>query len=145
MPDETPVLSVPAGRSYDLILEHFIYSCPDTPAYAYDDTELIAFRTAEGHMEKLFRINRIVGFDPRDIEATYDVPQNIRERISGYLTVAANCGILDTTGRYRFYILNEDGVKPLPHAPRASERLKGAHYFTHAELTAGRVIVTPIP
>ena len=78
------VLSVPAGLTYDLVLEHFIYSCPDRVPWTYDPTDLITFRTAEGNMEKLFNIERVVSAIPADIQTRYEIAEPIRDRIAGY-------------------------------------------------------------
>jgi hypothetical protein len=144
MPNEDLVLSVPAGKSYDLILEHFIYSCPDNKNYQYDETELVTFRTVEGKMEKLFRIARVIRLDPRDVDAAFEVPSDFRERIKGYISVATNRGILQTEGPYRFYILDEEAVSNLAHAPHARQRLEGDHYFSRAELASGKAVVAPL-
>jgi hypothetical protein len=139
---EDIVLSVPAGKSYDLILEHFVYSCPDN--YQYDETRVITFRTAQDRMERLFSIGQVIRLDPRDIDAAFEVPTQIRERIKGYISVAHSRGILEAVGPYRFYILAEDAVVELLHAPRTRDHLKGAHYFTTAELTSGTELVSPL-
>src|SRR5689334_11848642 len=105
------VLSVPAGKTYDLILEHFIYSCPDDSRYAYDDSDLITFRRADGTMERLFKIARVVQAVPMDIHATYGLPVGLQERIAGYISVARNKRVIQDPGQpFRFYILEEDDV-----------------------------------
>jgi hypothetical protein len=144
--DSKTVLSVPTGKSFDLVMEHLIYSCPDTPPYAYEQTELITLRTAEDKMEKIFHIKKVVRCPPMDVEATYEIPIPIRKRLMGYIPVAQHRGILTNPRQpYRFYILDEDGFTRLPHTPHTATRSKGAVYFTLAELTAGRPIVVPIP
>src|SRR4051794_11906358 len=105
MPQPDLVLSVPTGYSYDLVLEHFIYSCPDDTRYQYDDTDWITFRKDDGVMERIFKIDRVVSLAPVDIEATHEVVANLRDRIMGYLSVAHNKKrvIEDPGNRYRFY------------------------------------------
>src|SRR5258706_9562546 len=142
MPNDT-VLSVPAGLTYDLVLEHFIYSCPDRSPWKYDPTDLMTFRTAEGNMEKVFKIERVVSANPADIQTTFQIPEPIRDRITGYIQVAHHTGVMSEPGPYRFYILQED-PEPLPHAPHTKTRSKGAVYFTRGELTAGNVVVNPL-
>jgi hypothetical protein len=141
MPDGSIVLSVPAGKSYDLVLEHFIYSCPIS--YNYRSTDLITFRTAEGLMEKLFTISRVVKLNPLDIDASFGVPDEILQRIRGYLGVAQNRGVLDRPGEYRFYLLDEESAICLPHQPRARTRLQGAAYFQKCSLLSGERYVNP--
>ena len=134
------VLSVPAGLSYDLVLEHLIYSCPDR--FHYDTTHLITFRTAEGHMEKIFRIDEVHRLNPLDIDATYDVAPDRMARVRGYISVARNRSILTESGSYRFYFVTEE--RDLPHLPETAERANGPIYFTAAELMRGTRIVCPI-
>jgi hypothetical protein len=134
---------VPAGLSYDLVLEHFIYSCPDRNPWTYKETDLITFRTAEGNMEKLFKIERVVRVIPADIQSMYEVAESIRDRIVGYIQVATHRGVMTEPGAYRFCIL-EENPEPLPHAPHTAERRKGAVYFSRGELTAGHTVVTPL-
>jgi hypothetical protein len=143
MPHLDPVLSVPAGKTYDLILEHFIYSCPDTEPFKHESTNFITFRTAEGKMERIFGILGTVTLNPIDIEATFSIPEDLRDRIKGYVGVARNRGVMKHDGEYRFYILRDDAVVDLPHTPSTLERLPGPAYFTIDELTRGDQTVTP--
>jgi hypothetical protein len=143
MPDDPIVLSVPAGFTYDLIQEHLIYSCPDTRAYQYRPTVFLTPRTGNGHMEKLFTVAQIVRLNPLDIRATFDISEEILDRIRGYLGVAQNKGVLEEPGFYRFYILDADSITPLPHNPQPTTRLQGAAYFRKSCLLSGDSYVTP--
>jgi len=143
MPHHDPVLSVPSGKTYDLILEHFIYSCPNTKTWQYESTNFITFRTAEGNMERIFGISAVFTLNPLDIQAAFAIPEPVRDRINGYIAVAQNRGVMEHDGEYRFYILHEDTVVRLPHSPHTEQRLKGAAYFTINELSRGVPIVTP--
>ena len=139
------VLSVSAGETYHLILEHFIYSCPDDNGHRYDDTEFIAFRQGDGTMTRLFRIEQEVRIVPAEVLTASSLPDGLRERIVGYLSVARNRGIIETPQRpYRFYVLNEEEVEELPHRPHTEPRSQGAIYFDRAELKAGRSVVKPL-
>jgi hypothetical protein len=137
------VLSVPAGKSYDFIFEHLIYSCPVAPAYEYKDAELIAFRRASGHMEQVLTIGKIHTLRPEDIDAEYSIREEERARISAYITVARKSGVLDKGDSFRFYILGDEPVAMLPHRPAPKSPLKGAAYFRLADLTSGNPAVVP--
>jgi hypothetical protein len=144
MPDTRPVLSVPAGKIYDLIFEHLIYSCPGSPAYQYADTELITFRTAAGRMAQILKIQKIYTVRPEDLAAEFSIPEDHRTRIAAYITAARKSGVLEKPGVYRFYILDDEPVATLPHRPTPKTQIKGAAYFTMTQLTSGAPIVVPI-
>ena len=55
------VLSVPAGITYEIILETQIHSCPnDKKKYQYDPTQFITFRNIKGEMDSLYKIDFIL-------------------------------------------------------------------------------------
>ncbi len=138
------VLSVPAGRSYDLVMEHAVYSCPDSKNYRYRRTRLITFRTAEGWMEVIYRIAVVHRADPRNLDAARAIPQPARERIRAYLVGAKTRRILVTPGSYRFYLLDENSGCRLSHKPRTARRLPGDAYFHFGDLTKGDRLVVPV-
>lgn len=134
MSDNTFVLSVPAGKTYDLILTHRIYSCPDLPPWTYPSTQLIAFRTAEGFMEKVFEIAKVVTVNPFDIDSALNLPVSTKSRIKDYIGEASPRGVMAESGNYRFYFLDSTNVVDLPHAFHTNERLTGVHYFPLKQL-----------
>lgn len=139
------VISVPAGKSYAIINQHLIYSCP--AAYTYKSTPLITFRTAPpaAKMEKVFTIEQIVSANPTDIEGTCKVEPDLRSRIATYVSAARPAGVLNRPGIYRFYILSRSNVLMLPHAPKPDEPSKGLLYFSLGDLQSGNPTVTPLP
>ena len=130
------VLSVPAGKTYDLILKHFIYSCPDLPAWFYKPTEFIAFRTAEDYMERIFNIAQVIKVNPLNIATASELSESIRIKIRNYIDDAKPRSVMEKSGNYRFYILHEKDVVKLPHSPHTKDRLQGAHYFSFKQLTS---------
>jgi hypothetical protein len=135
------VLSVPAGISYEFLLKHRIYSCPDS--YKYESVRLISPRTAEGVMENIFTIRRILTADPEHLKQA-NLSDDDRSRIAAYISDAHPTGILKDDGEFRFYILDAEPTT-LKHRPRPPVRLDGAHYFWTDRLTDGSEVVTPIP
>ena len=135
-------LSVPAGLSYELILKHRIYSCPES--YQYQALRLITPRTAEGIMEKIFTIRRVHKADPAHLDQAR-LPEDDRSRIAAYIPDARAAGILNADGDFRFYLLDADPAFELSHCPRPPERLDGVHYFSVEQLTGGTQVVSPIP
>ena len=134
-------ISVPAGLSYELILRHRIYSCPDS--YQYQALRLITPRTAEGFMEKIFTIRRVHKADPAHLDQA-QLPEDDRSRIAAYIPDARSAGILNEDGDFRFYLLDDEPAFDLPHCPRPPERLDGVHYFSVDRLTGGAPVVSPI-
>src|SRR5205823_9277679 len=100
------VLSVPAGKTYAIICDHLVYSCP--AAYTYKPTSMICFRTAPPacKMERVFTIQQIVEADPRDIPGTSNAESLVRSRIAAYVSDARPSGVLAKPGPYRFYLLS---------------------------------------
>ncbi len=144
VPQSPKVLSVPAGKSYGLILKHLIYSCPE--AYTYKNTPLITFRTTppDAIMEKVFAIQKVERADPSKIEETCAASDPIKKRITAYVAAAGPAGILAKSGYYRFYILAPDDVVQLVPAPKAAYTQQGPIYFSLAELQSGKEIVEPL-
>jgi hypothetical protein len=121
------VLSVPAGRTYEIIHQHFIYSCPTTYTYK-PNVRLITFRTAppETAMRTVLEIQKVVEADPTDTEKMCIASRATEARIANYVAAARQTRAFDQPGRYRFYLLASTPVAVLAHAPRTAEPQKGA-------------------
>lgn len=60
------VLSVPAGRTHKLIVEHGIHAHPDTVGYRYRPARYMAFRQRGGVMDTLYGFELMCTLDPAD-------------------------------------------------------------------------------
>jgi len=126
-PENTKVLSVPAGVTYELIQEYKIHSCPnDRKLYDYKPTQYITFRDSEGAMESIFKIEQILIVHDfkkvlmqsknnffKLIQSGLDNKKHPLEnidlkRLKKYCTSEIFKGFLTFYPNNRFYILSED-------------------------------------
>jgi hypothetical protein len=143
-PDDL-VLSVPAGMSYDSILKHNIYSCPDTSAYSYRDVGLLTPRLASGGMEWIYPIKSIVKANPETLAETDRMDPITKRAIAAYIHDARGASVLDYQGPYRFYLLDRDHRVDLRgRTPITLFEPLGVVYFTYRDLTEGPHQVRPV-
>jgi len=139
IPDDEVILSVPAGKSYDLILKHKIYSCPDTDRYEYVVTNFMTFRSAEGWMERVFTIIAVHTVNPEFVSEARDLAPDSRNRIIAYCQEATHVGVLKHEGDYRFYFVEAHSALPLK--PSTEPRPPGAAYYYYRELRGNQAVV----
>jgi hypothetical protein len=134
------VLSVPASVTYDLIQEYKIHSCPNEgKLYQYKPTKYIAFRNADGEMESIFSIEKILVIKDfkkamkqhknkvyEIIKSSIDKKKHPLEtselkRLKKYCNNEVFKGFLTFFPNNRFYILSEE-VEHLPDKKLFKER-----------------------
>ena len=136
------VLSVPAGKTHDWILQHKVYSCPEE--YCYPEAKHFAPRDAKGDIHVVFKIDSVHSANPFDIDAE-NLPEHARRRISGYISaVQHKKGILDNGGSYRFYLLSECEEGHLNPPAKTRTRLTNACCFDFEELVSKKPFVEPL-
>lgn len=139
---EKEILSVSAAKTYKEITKYHIHACP--VSYNYRDSLFIAFRQKGGVMDKLYKIDEILEFDPRNdsmVEIVADRVGPFKERLLSYLEDRKKKYGFNHDGAYRFYILSEKKHIALPHHPHPEKNNTGPRYYTLAELLSGREIV----
>jgi hypothetical protein len=99
------VISVPAGKTIDLIAKHGIYSCPDMDPWRFEEEGLIAFPDRHGCMDEYYHIARLVILNPQDVECSFNISEELRGRIAAYLLEARPRGVIEQPGNYRFYFV----------------------------------------
>jgi hypothetical protein len=101
------VISVPAGRTFDLIAAHSIHACPDAYRYARD-ARYMAFRAKGGRIDALFPVARVFErINPRSGAGLEGVPKADRQRIQRYINERGKFRHNDEapSATYRFYML----------------------------------------
>jgi hypothetical protein len=143
MIDNDLVLSVPAGKSYALVLKHHIYSCP--ASYQYESTTFITFRTAppSSQMEKVFRIRKVIQIDPTQAESGWEAEEYTKTQIAAYITAAQQTGVLKKRGQYKFYILDVHTALTLSPPVVSPANTLGANYYSLTDLQSGIPTVQP--
>lgn len=134
---EKEVLSVPAGKTFDLISKFYIHACPNS--YPYKTPLYMTFRKKGGEMDTLYQIEDIVIINPsEDSYKTIIEKSTIKEkdRIQNYiLQRKAEWRFKAKDEDYRFYILSKKREIKLPHKPKIIN--SGHCYFSLAELLCG--------
>jgi hypothetical protein len=139
------VLSVPCGKSQDLILQHLVYACPDGEPGAEGSVELITFRPPPyGEMGRVFPLEGIVVAYPADLEEGAGVPEPVRGQLLRYLGPARRRRLFEGDGCYRFYLLKLQGSMVLSHKPRPDQDYPGPIYFLLEDLLRGDTVVGPV-
>jgi hypothetical protein len=140
------VLSVPAGKTYALMTEHNVYSCPeDWPKH---DLSVDAFapRNEKGRIPRIYQIATRIITDPQMPVFPPDFNPEFAQSIISYISVAKlREGILDGGGKYRFYILSDVERGALNHSPGLSVPGPAHVNLSLKELLSGSSIVHPIP
>lgn len=139
------VISVPAGRTYDLIPKHCIYSCPDKASWHFDDEGLIAFRDTQGFMDEYHHITQMVILNPQEVESSLHVPPELRSRIAGYLQDVRPRGAIEELGDFRFYILSVQAPVSLVFGKAICGRPSGWIPLRLSHLTSKGLEVTCAP
>ena len=141
---EKEVLSIPAGRSLELVEKFNIYVCPDTKAYSYKKPIFVGFRKSGGGvMERLYKIDSIIVLNPTidsEIETfkRSEYSENIKTRILNYIEAAEFTDIIDYDER--FYILSENEYIELVNRPKPQRNNAKFTYYTLSEVLSKKII-----
>lgn len=131
------VLSVPGGKTQEIIKEYLIHAHPYPRSYK--DARYMAIRRPGGIMDRLYSIQCEFVLQPQtnDLNKAINfLNEDAQLRVEGYIANrAANFGF-DEKVEYKFYLLSVD--RELAHLPETSGTLQGHTYFTVGELTSGR-------
>lgn len=142
---EKEVLSIPAGKTFELVEKYSIYECPDQAAYNYKKSLFITFRnTGGGVMNKLYKIEDILIFNPT-IESELqrvremDLSEDIKNRLFGYISESGYGSDLDHDKK--FYILSTNEIIELKNQPHPKvNNAKFSYYRLCDILTESEVI-----
>nr|WP_312291527.1 hypothetical protein [Clostridium chromiireducens] len=140
---EKEVLSVSAGKTFNIIKKFNIHACPSS--YSYKTPLFITFRNkGGGNMDTLYKINDILLLNPNDIsyrELIQNSKLEYSKRLLDYIQERKNKWKFEKSEDYRFYILSETEQISLKHSPKPSTNNSGARYYSLAELLSGKLEV----
>ena len=139
------VLSVPAGKTYALMTEHNVYSCPeDSPKHDFS-VDAFAPRNEDGRIPRLYRIAARIVTDPKKPLFPAHFNPEYSQSITSYISVVKRLkGMLDNGGKYRFYILSDVEQGALKHAPSLHPAGPAHVYLSLRELLSGAAVVNRI-
>jgi hypothetical protein len=142
---EKEVLSIPAGKSLELVEQYNIYVCPDTKNYNYKKPIFVGFRKSGGGvMDRLYKIEDIIILNPT-IKSEVDTFNNsiysedIKTRILNYIEASNYISPIDFDER--FYVLSETETIELNHKPRPQRNNAKFTYYTLSEVLSKEIIV----
>lgn len=101
---------VQATLTWNAILQHRVYSCPDTRAYDFVSgaTHLVLKNKTNGRRIP-FKVESVKSLDPFAQDFLSAIPAKFRRRLSEYKEAVRNItGILDGQCSYRFYFLSTE-------------------------------------
>lgn len=142
---EKEILSVPAGKTFDVITKYHIHACPDTASYNYRDPLFITFRQRKGGvMDKLYKIKDVVILAPENksvLKDLADSTEEYKERLLQYIEDRKNGHGFKSNDTYKFYILSEEEHISLEHRPKPEKNNAGGWYYTLTEMLSGKEVV----
>lgn len=136
---EEDVISVPAGRTFDLVKEFGVYICPNTQKYNYKNTLYMTFRRHGGIMEMLYSVKRLYTLrcDEEELEQL-EMPAAHREAILAYLKKAGE-NHPGKSNEMQVYILDKNHTIQLPAGtkPISSRGMAGHCYYRLSDMLNG--------
>jgi hypothetical protein len=142
---EKEVLSIPAGKSLELVEQYNIYVCPDTKNYNYKKSIFVGFRKAGGGvMERLYKIEYIIILNPtieNEVETFKNsiYPKDVKTRILNYIQTANYNTPIDFDEK--FYVLSLTETIELNNKPRPQRNNAKFTYYTLSEVLSKEIIV----
>ena len=142
---EKEVLSIPAGKSINLVNKYKIYVCPDSSAYNYKKSIFVSFRNKGGGvMDKLFKIEDILVFNPTiksELQRVNDIelPESVKKRIFGYIKEAKFQKEKDDVKK--FFILSMDQIIELKHNPHPKKNNAKFSYYTLSDILTKEEVI----
>lgn len=143
---EKEILSVPAGKTWDIVEKFNVHAHPNKSPYNYKSSIYITFRKSNGgRMNRLYKIDEMFVLNPHDdtfIEEYFVNDVYYRDRVLNYIKDRKAGMGFNYEGSYRFYILNERDYIDLNHEPRPRQNNPGGRYYKLSELLSGKEIVS---
>lgn len=115
---EEEVISVPAGRTFDLVKRFGVYICPNTQRYNYRNTLYMTFRPRGGIMETLYPVKELYILRCNEEELNQlEMQESHRQAILSYLKNAGD-NHPKQSDEMRVYILDQDKTIQLPRGTK---------------------------
>jgi len=143
---EREVLSIPAGKTIELVEKHLVYECPNTKYYQYKKPIFLAFRkSGGGEMSQLYKIEEIIVLNPTveseiEVIKDSDLDSQIKNRLLKFIK---NNGYDDELDHEkRFYILSDDEIIDLPNNPKPKINNSKFTYYRLSDMLT-KTVVSP--
>lgn len=140
---EKEVLSVSAGKTFDIIKKYNIHACPSS--YSYKTPIFITFRNkGGGNMDTLYKIDDILLLNPNNVSYKTIIENSklkYSKRLLDYIEERKNKWKFEKSEDYRFYILSETEQISLKHSPKPPTNNSGARYYSLSEMLSGKLEV----
>lgn len=142
---EKEVLSVPAGKTLEIIEKYNIHACPNTKNYNYKSSLFITFRMNNGgQMKTLYGIDDVIILNPHNasqIQSLKEMGLAYTDRILKYIEKREQGLGFGKGEEHRFYILSEKNKIELPHAPKPRANNSGGWYYSLSEMLNGKEFI----
>lgn len=137
------VLSVPAGKTFDIVDRYHIHAHPDSKSYNYAKTNYISFRqSGGGAMKSIFTIDETFLINMEDWENEIQKLQLdplIKIQLTGYINERMDGLKFEQASIYKFYHLKH--YCSLPNHPHPERNNPGGWYYSLNELLTSDGIV----
>jgi hypothetical protein len=136
------VISIPAGKTQDIIKKYLIHAHPHPRTYK--DAEYMTLRKVGGIMDTLYKVEHELILKPKQLnveEAFIHLGGDTIERLLGYIHERKYTFGFGEKEEYKFYVLKVE--QHLNHLPKPKEgNLQSHTYYTVEEITSGKREIT---
>ena len=142
------VILIPTGHSYDYVVKHGVYLCPDAKGYHHHMCRFYAFRPNQSDITELFTLKAHYVL-PASIDAIResDIPEEEKTKIVAYLEETMPTGIhpeIGTGSPTQFFILKDRIQLPTP-VRSAKQWGSGCTYYNLADMIDPETAVAILP
>ena len=131
---EREVISIPAGKTFDLVKEFGVYICPNTRDYNYKNTLYMTFRRSGGIMETLYPVKALYVLRCDEAELNQlEMQESHRQAILSYLKAAGKNHPEKSSGM-RVYILDQGQSIQLPQGTKPQITTQGMSKYCYYSL-----------
>jgi hypothetical protein len=142
---EKEVLSLPAGRTSNLIQKYQVYSCTAENA-KYKTPLFMAFREKDGGaMSTLYKLEAGILLNPRDPDAIERLKSSDADpghiiRIQGYINDHPQLQDSFSNGDHLFYVFSTDCNIDLSNKPKPAKNTTSPVYYTLKEMLEEKIL-----
>jgi hypothetical protein len=143
---EEEVLSIPAGRTFSMVMHHQIYWCPDSKGHNHKKSLYVTFREPRGGtMRNLYKIEDVLVLNPSDNSQFNAFKASrysavLKKRIKNLINDKAHTSPM--SGDLKFYILSQKDTIQLTNCPKPKLNTRKFMYYTLKDILTEKE-VTP--
>jgi hypothetical protein len=142
---EEEVLSIPAGRTISMVMNHQIYWCEDSKDHNHKKALYVTFREPGGGiMRNLYKIEDIILLNPSDNSQFNAFKASrysavLKKRIKSLINDKSHTSPM--TGDLKFYILSQKDTIQLTNCPKPKLNTRKFTYYTLKDILTEKEVI----